>query len=189
MIFTPKEASRIIEAALFAATKPLSCEDLLELVGNENTLELAIMDVTQFYHGSHIDLCFSNGQYYFKVKKTDFLDSEEEGYEGKTSKIEDVSLQVLSVIAFHQPVTQKEIDEIRKSTTSKKTLDRLVEMELVERELRKSGTGRAIVYTTSEKFLEFFGLDNLDELPDVSEIEEMFPKPARVMDPGQSSLL
>ena len=95
----------------------------------------------------------------------------------QTHKIEGTSLTVLSVIAFHQPITYPEICEFIGEKVSRKVLDRLVKIEMIEQMARKSGTGRAVVYVTTDAFLDAFKLYRLDDLPSIEEVLSDFQPP------------
>src|SRR3546814_6674988 len=86
-------------------------------------------------------------------------------------KLSRVALETLSVIAYHQPVTRAEIEEIRGVALSKGTLDALLEIGWIRPKGRRKTPGRPVTWGTSETFLDHFGLESLDALPGVEELK------------------
>ncbi|GKQ42740.1 segregation and condensation protein B [Companilactobacillus sp. RD055328] len=90
---------------------------------------------------------------------------------GLSTTLSQAALEVLSIIAYKQPVTRVEIDEIR-GVQSSGTLQTLIVRQLVKENGRKNVPGKPIIYATTEQFLDYFGLKTLKELPDISEFED-----------------
>lgn len=88
-----------------------------------------------------------------------------------STTLSQAALEVLSIIAYKQPITRVEIDEIR-GVQSSGTLQTLIVRQLIKENGRKNVPGKPIVYATSEQFLDYFGLKSLDELPDLTEFED-----------------
>jgi segregation and condensation protein B len=88
-----------------------------------------------------------------------------------TRKLSRAAVETLSIVAYHQPVTRAEIEEIRGVTTSKGTLDVLLETGWIRLRGRRKAPGRPVTYGTSEAFLSHFGLDALTDLPGVDELK------------------
>lgn len=81
------------------------------------------------------------------------------------------ALECLSIVAYKQPITRSEIEELR-GVQSSGSVQRLVARSLIEEKDRVEGPGRAILYGTTDYFLDYFGLKNIEELPDVEQLEE-----------------
>ena len=81
------------------------------------------------------------------------------------------ALETLSIIAYHQPVTRAEIENIRGVSISKGTLDNLLELEWIKPKGRRKSPGRPLTWGTTEKFLDVFGLQDISSLPGISELK------------------
>ena len=88
-----------------------------------------------------------------------------------TRKLSRAAVETLAIVAYHQPVTRAEIEEIRGVTTSKGTLDVLLETGWVRLRGRRKAPGRPVTYGTTEGFLSHFGLDALADLPGLDELK------------------
>ena len=88
-----------------------------------------------------------------------------------TKKLSRAAIETLAIVAYHQPVTRAEIEEIRGVTTSKGTLDVLLETGWVRLRGRRKAPGRPVTYGTNEEFLSHFGLDALNDLPGLDELK------------------
>jgi segregation and condensation protein B len=86
-------------------------------------------------------------------------------------KLSRAALEVLAIIAYHQPVTRAEIEDIRGVETSKGTLDLLLETEWVRLRGRRRTPGRPVTYGTTDKFLDHFGLEEIRDLPGIEELK------------------
>jgi segregation and condensation protein B len=88
-----------------------------------------------------------------------------------TKKLSRAAIETLSIVAYHQPVTRAEIEEIRGVTTSKGTLDVLLETGWIRLRGRRKAPGRPVTYGTTEMFLSHFGLEALTDLPGLDELK------------------
>ena len=86
-------------------------------------------------------------------------------------KISRAAIEVLSIIAYHQPITRSEIENIRGVQMGRGSIDILIEIGWIKPKGRRNSPGRAITWVTTEKFLEHFSLENIKNLPDVNELE------------------
>lgn len=91
----------------------------------------------------------------------------------KTKKLSIAALEVLSIITFHQPVTIQDIEDKRKLKLSKQIIDSLLETGLIRISYRKTNSGRACTYVTTDYFLENYDLSSLEDIPNIEEIEEL----------------
>jgi segregation and condensation protein B len=89
----------------------------------------------------------------------------------ETRKLSRAAIEVLAIVAYHQPVTRAEIEEIRGVTTSKGTLDVLLETGWIRLRGRRKAPGRPVTYGTTEAFLSHFGLEALTDLPGLDELK------------------
>ena len=170
--------TRKIEALLFAANSHLSRSFLEERMEFPDLFDDCMSSLSEFYRNSYIDIVTYDDGFAFRVD-VDKIKIQNQT-EVKTHKLDGTSLIVLSVIALHQPVTYPEICDLIGEKFSRKVLDRLVKIEMIEGMARKAGTGRAVVYVTTDEFLIAFKLHSLDDLPSVEEIMGDFKPPRMV---------
>ncbi|MEQ8825137.1 MAG: SMC-Scp complex subunit ScpB [Filomicrobium sp.] len=159
---------RILEAVLFSSSISLHAAKLADhLPPGEDPLPL-LMELQQRYQDHGVNLVRVAGRWAFRT-------AEDLGYLLKREVVEErrlskAALETLSIIAYHQPVTRAEIEEIRGVSTSAGTLDILLETEWIRPRGRRRAPGRPVTYGTTEHFLEHFGLDGVADLPGLSEL-------------------
>jgi segregation and condensation protein B len=109
----------------------------------------------------------------------------------ETKKLSRAALETLAIIAYHQPVTRAEIEEIRGVATSKGTLDVLMETAWVRMRGRRRTPGRPVTYGTTDVFLDHFGLEEIRDLPGMDELkgagllQAQLPQGFRIPSPGE----
>lgn len=159
---------RILEALLFASASSLTANKLAEaLPPGEDPLPL-LMELQQRYQKRGVNLVRVAGRWAFRTADDlSYLLKREVVDERRLSK---AALETLSIIAYHQPVTRAEIEEIRGVSTSAGTLDILLETEWIRPRGRRRAPGRPVTYGTTEQFLEHFGLDTVADLPGLGEL-------------------
>ena len=164
-----EEAGRMLEAMLFAAREPLSVADLArQLPAGLDVAEL-VARLRESYAGRGVHLVEIGGAFAFRTAPDlAYLFEREQEEERRLSK---AALETLAIIAYHQPVSRAEIEEIRGVTVSKGTLDVLMEEGWVRIKGRRRVPGRPAVYGTTEAFLEQFGLPGLEDLPGLAELK------------------
>jgi segregation and condensation protein B len=168
----------IIEAMLFVSGEPLSLKELaLHLEASpkyvEEVLDELIEDYKQEERG--IKLIRINGEYQL-VTKNEYSDYIQKLLKkNKRQSLSQASLESLAIVAYKQPITRIDIDEIR-GVKSDSAISRLMDKELIKEVGRLEVPGRPILYSTTEEFLRQFGLHDLKELPslDIFSIEEEF---------------
>lgn len=164
-----REMLRMIEALLFAAAEPLSEQALAEYVPEGEDVGMLIEELQAFYGGRGINLVRVAGKWAFRT--ADDLSFLLERFSVEERRLSRAALETLSIIAYHQPVTRAEIEEIRGVTTSKGTLDVLLETGWIKLRGRRRAPGRPITYGTTEAFLSHFGFDNIKDLPGLNELK------------------
>ncbi|MBU2581039.1 MAG: SMC-Scp complex subunit ScpB [Alphaproteobacteria bacterium] len=162
------ELLRVIEALLFSATQPMSAQKLAEfLPPGEDPLPF-LMELQSNYQGRGVNLVRVAGKWSFRTAADlGYLLKRETVEERRLSK---AALETLAIIAYHQPVTRAEIEQIRGVSTSAGTLDILLDTTWIRPRGRRRAPGRPVTYGTTELFLEHFGLDNVGDLPGLSEL-------------------
>lgn len=160
---------RMVEAVLFASEIPLSVEEITERLPAGADVESHLAALTEEYETRGVTLVCVAGKYMFRTA-TDlsFLLRREVDEPRKLSR---AAVETLAIIAYHQPVTRAEIEEIRGVSISKGTLDVLMEATWIRPMGRKRTPGRPVTYGTSEDFLVHFGLENIRDLPGLQELK------------------
>ncbi|MBT5185468.1 MAG: SMC-Scp complex subunit ScpB [Kordiimonadaceae bacterium] len=163
------EQMRICEALLFASDRPLSSIALAEQLPEGSDVGAILIELQSKYETSGVNLVEVAGKWMFQTADDlSFLLRKEEQKERKLSR---AAVETLAIIAYHQPVTRAEIEEIRGVGVSKGTLDVLMEATWVRPVGRRRTPGRPMTYGTSEDFLVHFGLNSVKDLPGLSELK------------------
>jgi segregation and condensation protein B len=164
-----RQAERMIEALLFASAEPLSADDLAARLPEGADIAGHLRDVQQLYAMRGVNLVQVAGKWCFRTAgDLSFLLSRHAVEQKRLSR---AAMETLAIIAYHQPVTRAEIEEIRGVATSKGTLDLLLETGWIRMRGRRRAPGRPVTYGTTEAFLTHFGLDSVGDLPGVDELK------------------
>ncbi|MCU0831637.1 MAG: SMC-Scp complex subunit ScpB [Rhizobiaceae bacterium] len=174
------ETVRMVEALLFASADPVSFDALAERLPAGADLGAAIAQLRQLYAGRGVVLFEHDGAYAFRTAPdlAHLLNRDREAIR----KLSRAALEVLSIIAYHQPVTRAEIEDVRGVDTSKGTLDTLLEANWVKMRGRRRTPGRPVTYGTTLEFLNHFGLETLADLPGLDELKAAGLLTARIPD-------
>ena len=159
---------KILEALLFASAEPLSPQAMHERLPQEADLNVLLSDLRKLYDGRGIELTEINGSYAFRTASSvaSALTIEKD-VERKLSR---AGLETLAVVAYHQPITRAEIENIRGVATNKGTLDVLMEMGWIKPGKRRETPGRPLTWLTTNSFLDHFGLGSMMELPGLEDL-------------------
>src|SRR3954471_10877067 len=184
------EHLRMVEALLFAAAEPLDAKALTTSLPEGADVPALLTALQAQYEKHGVNLCCVAGKYQFRTA-TDlaFLLRKEKPEQRRLSK---AAIETLAIIAYHQPVTRAEIEDIRGVVMSKGTIDTLMEIGWVKIRGRKRTPGRPLTYGTTEAFLVQFGLENVAHLPGLDELkaagflEAMPPSGFDVPNPSES---
>lgn len=160
---------RLIEALLFAAAEPLGDAVLRARLPEEADLAAILADLSRLYEGRGVNLVRIAEGWAFRTAPD--LTSRIRLSKDVPRKPSRAAVETLSIIAYHQPVTRAEIESIRGVTTSKGTLDLLMEAGWVRPGRRRQTPGRPLTWITTKDFLDHFGLASLDDLPGVDELK------------------
>ncbi len=163
------ETLRMAEAIVFASAEPVT-EKALQMRLPEGIDVPAVMDELQRqYEKRGVNLVRIADAWAFRTAgDLSFLMSRDAVQQRKLSR---AALEVLAIIAYHQPVTRAEIEEVRGVETSKGTLDTLLESGWVRMRGRRRTPGRPVTYGTTTAFLDHFGLTELRDLPGMEELK------------------
>jgi segregation and condensation protein B len=162
------EHLRLLEALLFASAEPLDAPTLAARLPDEVDVSAALVRLKDEYAARGVNLVNVAGKWTFRTASDlSWLMSREAT---ETRKLSRAALETLAIIAYHQPVTRAEIEDIRGVTTSKGTLDVLLETGWIRPRGRRKTPGRPITFGTTEAFLTHFSLEALGDLPGLEEL-------------------
>ncbi len=164
-----REQLRILEALLFAASEPLAEQYLRTHLKSEDDVAALLTELQGFYASRGINLVKVAGKWAFRTAED--LSYLLERHATEQRRLSKAAMETLAIIAYHQPVTRAEIEEIRGVVASAGTLDVLMEIGWVRPRGRRRAPGRPITYGTTEEFLDHFGLDAIKDLPGLAELK------------------
>jgi segregation and condensation protein B len=185
-----RELMRMAEAILFASAEPVSERALASRLPQGADLELILHELQIEYANRGINLVRIGGNWAFRTADDLGFLLQREAVE--TKKLSRAALETLAIIAYHQPVTRAEIEEIRGVATSKGTLDVLMETGWVRMRGRRRTPGRPVTYGTTDAFLDHFGLEEIRDLPGMDELkgagllQAQLPQGFRIPSPGEA---
>jgi segregation and condensation protein B len=159
---------RLVEALLFAAAEPLTEEALASRLDGEADLAALLGSLCTSYAERGVNLVRAAGGWVFRTAPD--LAERLRVEQPVTRKLSRAAIETLAVVAYHQPVTRGEIEEIRGVSLGKGTLDTLIEAGWVRPRGRRMSPGRPLLWVTTPGFLAHFGLDSLADLPAVDEL-------------------
>jgi segregation and condensation protein B len=163
------QAVRIAEALIFAARTPLSLEEVAAKLPPDLDPETVIEQLRSLYAERGVNLVRRAGGYTFRTAQDlAYLLAKEDAAPRRLTR---AGLETLAIVAYHQPVTRHEIEDIRGVAVAKGTLDTLLEAGFVRMRGRRRTPGRPITYGTTPDFLDHFGLDRLSDLPGLDELK------------------
>ncbi len=157
------------EAIIFASAEPVAEKQLIGRLPDGVNVPAVMAELQKIYEKRGVNLVRVGDSWAFRTAgDLAFLMSRDAVQQKKLSR---AALEVLAIIAYHQPVTRAEIEDIRGVETSKGTLDTLMETEWVRMRGRRRTPGRPITYGTTEKFLDHFQLEEIRDLPGMEELK------------------
>jgi len=163
-----REKLRILEAVLFAASEPLDEKRLADHLGAGDNVAQLLDELRAAYTGRGVNLVRVAGKWAFRTAGD--LSYLLEKYAVEERRLSKAALETLAIVAYHQPVTRAEIEEIRGVTTSGGTLDILMEAGWIRPRGRRRAPGKPITYGTTDHFLGHFGLETVKDLPGLADL-------------------
>ncbi|WP_018698345.1 SMC-Scp complex subunit ScpB [Amorphus coralli] len=164
-----REHLRMLEAMLFASAEPLTEAVMAERMPRGAEIASLLEDLQHVYASRGVNVVQVAGGWAFRTADDlAFLLSREAVEPRKLSR---AALETLAIIAYHQPVTRAEIEEVRGVSTSKGTLDVLLETGWIRMRGRRRSPGRPVTYGTTPAFLDHFNLQAVDDLPGLDELK------------------
>ncbi len=163
------EHLRMAEALLFAASEPLDAKALGGSLPEGANVPMLLAELQGIYEKRGVTLvCVSDKWQFRTAPDLAFLLRKEQPEQKRLSR---AAIETLAIVAYHQPVTRAEIEDIRGVAVSKGTIDALMEVGWVKIRGRKRTPGRPVTYGTTEPFLVHFGLESVNHLPGVDELK------------------
>ncbi len=162
------EQERMIEAILFASAEPVSVADLLARLPHGCDPAEALVHLRKRYEGRGVTLVRVGDGYAMRTASDlGHLMHKETTEQRKLSR---AAIETLAIIAYHQPVTRAEIEEIRGVAVSRGTVDQLLELEWIRFGRRRMTPGRPVTFVVTEGFLDHFGLESARDLPGLQDL-------------------
>src|SRR6266568_5032241 len=162
------EELRLLEALLFASAEPIDQAALAKRMPDGVDIKVALAQLQAEYASRGVNLVRVANKWTFRTAgDLSWLMTREST---ETRRLSRAAIEVLAIIAYHQPVTRAEIEDIRGVTTSKGTLDVLLETGWIRPRGRRKTPGRPITFGTTEAFLSHFGLESISDLPGLEEL-------------------
>ena len=165
---SPSKLERQVEAILFAASEPLDIETIEKRLQTNTNIKKILNNIKEIYKNRGINLVSIKNKWSFRTAEDlSKLMALQKSTQKKLSK---ATIETLSIIVYHQPVTRAEIEEIRGVTFATNTLETLLELNWVRPAGRKDVPGKPIQYATTENFLNHFNVQKLSDLPTIDEL-------------------
>ena len=159
---------RIIEALLFASARPLDETELRRRLPPNAAVSETLADIERHYRGRGVNLVRSGRGWAFRTAP-DLADRLQIDV-AVTRRLSKAAVETLTIIAYHQPATRSEVENIRGVSLSRGTIDILLEADWIRPAGRRRTPGRPLQWRTTEAFLEHFGLDSIADLPDIDDL-------------------
>jgi segregation and condensation protein B len=162
------EQERMVEAILFASADPVTLAELVARMPHGSDPAEALVYLKQRYEGRGVNLVRVGDAYAFRTAPDLGFLMRRETVE--TRKLSRAAIETLAIVAYHQPVTRAEIEEIRGVAVSRGTVDQLMELEWIRLGRRRMTPGRPVTFVVTEGFLDHFGLESARDLPGLKEL-------------------
>mgnify|MGYP005989357073 CR=1 FL=1 len=162
------EQERMVEAILFATAEPVSVSELQGRMPHGCDPAEALVYLRKRYEGRGVNLIKIDSAWAFRTSADLGFLMQKETVE--TRKLSRAAIETLAIVAYHQPVTRAEIEEIRGVSVSRGTIDQLIEMEWIRFGRRRMTPGRPVTFVVTQEFLDHFGLENARDLPGLKEL-------------------
>ncbi|MFN3991583.1 MAG: SMC-Scp complex subunit ScpB [Tabrizicola flagellatus] len=162
------EQERMVEAILFASAEPVSVAELVARMPHGSDPAEALVHLRKRYEGRGVHLVRVGDAWAFRTAPDLGFLMRRETVE--TRKLSRAAIETLAIIAYHQPVTRAEIEEIRGVAVSRGTIDQLLELDWIRLGRRRMTPGRPVTFVVTETFLDHFGLESARDLPGLKEL-------------------
>ena len=162
------ELERMVEAILFASSEPLTRPQIEERLPHGSDAAAAVESLRKRYEGRGVHLVRIGPAWAFRTAPDLGFLMRREAQE--TRRLSRAAIETLAIIAYHQPATRAEIEEIRGVSVSRGTLDLLLELDWIKLGRRRETPGRPVTFVTTQAFLDHFGLESARDLPGLKEL-------------------
>ena len=182
------EQERMVEAILFATADPITVSELSARMPHGCDPAEALVYLSKRYEGRGVTVMKIGDAWAIRTAPDLGFLMQKETVE--TRKLSRAAIETLAIIAYHQPVTRAEIEEIRGVSVSRGTVDQLLELEWIRFGRRKMTPGRPVTFVVTQTFLDHFGLENARDLPGLKELRAaglLENRPAPGLTPGPES--
>ena len=172
-----EELKHIIEAVLFASDEPLNINRLMSLFPDDSNpgrdaIKQAVAAIQEDYKDRSLELKEVSSGYRFQVKQ-DFAQWSAKLWEERPARYSRATLETLALIAYRQPITRGEIEEVRGVSVSTQIMKSLLEREWIKVVGHRDVPGKPALYATTREFLDYFNLKSLEELPSLAELRDI----------------
>jgi len=164
------EQERMVEAILFATAHPVTLRDLIGRMPHGSDPAEALEHLRKRYEGRGVQVARIGDAWAIRTAPDLGFLMQKETVE--TRKLSRAAVETLAIIAYHQPVTRAEIEEIRGVSVSRGTIDQLLELEWIKLGRRRMTPGRPATFIVTETFLDHFGLESARDLPGLKELRQ-----------------
>ena len=162
------EQERMVEAILFAAAAPVTVNDMEARMPHGCDAAEALAHLRKRYSGRGVQVVRVGAAWAIRTAADLSFLMQKEIVEVR--KLSRAAIETLAIIAYHQPVTRAEIEEIRGVSVSRGTVDQLLEIEWIRFGRRRMSPGRPVTFVVTQSFLDHFGLENTKDLPDLKDL-------------------
>ena len=161
--------AKILEAILFASGSPVLEEDLKEKMISKSDFTKEINELKEFYNERGINLIKTGNKWSFRTSES--IKDELIIFKKQKRKLSRAAIETLSIIAYQQPITRSEIENIRGVQMGRGSIDHLMEIGWIKPSGRKNIPGKPALWVTTELFMDHFGIENLSDLPNKDELK------------------
>ncbi len=160
---------KLLEAILFASGEPVDESDLKNKISDSENLEKYLIEIKNFYNSRGINLVKTGNKWSFRTASE--LIDDLTIFKTQKRKLSRAALETLSIIAYQQPITRSEIENIRGVQMGRGSIDHLMEIGWIKPSGRKNIPGKPTLWITTDLFVEHFGLNNISDLPNKEELK------------------
>jgi len=160
---------KVIEAILFASNEPVLEDDLKQKMINKNNFGKDIESIQKFYENRGINLVKTGKKWSFRT--SDKIKDDLTIFKTQKRKVSRAALETLAIIAYQQPITRSEIENIRGVQMGRGSIDHLMEIGWIKPSGRKNVPGNPALWITTDLFIEHFGIKNISDLPNKDELK------------------
>ncbi len=164
------EQERMVEAILFATAEPITKKAIADRLPHGCDVSEALAHLRKRYEGRGVKLVKVGDGWAFRTAPDLGFLMQKERFE--TRKLSRAAIETLAIIAYHQPTTRAEIEEIRGVSVSRGTLDLLLELDWIKLGRRRMTPGRPVTFIVTQVFLDHFGLESERDLPGIKELRD-----------------